>query len=356
MWALAILANHRLLLTVAVVLSTGELMSLLRVGRRHRKTSLLIATGLFGTLLFTEAAFQVGLRVWQSLGGKFSTLTYLNQLQYFLFEKYDVSRRFDIDLGQNIYNFAHYLNRAETWPLILLGVAGIAASLARPARMARPDCVYAIAVTVTALLWMLQHFNVPRVVAVVCLFLPLFAGSITWDIAKRLRLLRSPLAPVLLLVGYACLLAGMTYRIGFDWFSQPSAYRELAGAVAQAGDAPLYAYWRQQPCTSLYVVDRPINQIEDESKQDQDALPAEGLLVAESDYVEQRYPDAEVLGRWNSRRNGNELALAEDLWSWDESAKRKEAKIDLLLVRLNGPARRVDAKADVPIEQPPGGP
>jgi Dolichyl-phosphate-mannose-protein mannosyltransferase len=94
LWALAILANYRLLLTVAVMLTVCELLAIIRCGPRNLVRSAIIAAALFGTLLATELAFRIAVHAWRGIGGEFHASTYWEQLRFFLFEKRPVGTDF----------------------------------------------------------------------------------------------------------------------------------------------------------------------------------------------------------------------------------------------------------------------
>ncbi len=345
LWALAILANYRLLLTAAVVLTTCELLAIIHFGWRNLARSALTAAGLFGTLIATELAFRVAVHAWKGIGGEFHAMTYWEQLRYFLFEHRPVGERFHVNVWESLYDFAHYWWQAEAVALPLFGIAGMIAALRRPERFARADAALAVAAILMAAVWSVQHFTVPRVMAVLAIFLALHAGWAASALAKRWKLAGAT-GGVALAAAYCLLIATMVYRIGPTWFSRPSGYRELPAAVAKAGDAPLYAHWHQKPCTALYVTDRPILQIDDEPGAGDFSpthMPDSGLLVADGDYVTQHYPDAEILGHWPMRLNSNALGLADITWSWDKALARSEQDIPLVLARLKGKARDVPA-------------
>jgi hypothetical protein len=339
-WALAILANYRLLLTAAIVLTVCESIALFRRGLRSIRRPVIIASSLFGTLILTEVAFRVAVAAWRRLGGEFRAPTYWEQLRYFLFEKRPVGNRFNIDWMDNLYHFGHYWWKAEGPALSLLAAIGVGYVLSRRTRFVKADGPLALASLLVGLAWTYQHFVVPRVIALLCVLLSPFAGYALYLAARRLRLERSWLGLALFVVGYVVLLGTMVYRVGPIWFDRPGAYRELADAVKQAGNQPLYAFWRQKPGTALYVIDRPIRQVNEHKGvgvYNPDNMPADGLLVAESDYIARTYPDAEILGHWPTRSGSNELIQADDWWSWDRSVARKNENIELLLVKLRGP-------------------
>lgn len=347
LWGLAILANYRLLLTAAVVLSVCELLAAVRQGPRTLFRSALIAAGLFGMLVATELGFRIAVHAWRTMGGDFHAQTYWQQLQFFLFEHRPVGERFRVNLSSNLSDFAHYWWWAEGPALPLLGAAGMLLAWIGPGRRLRSDSVLALATVVTAAIWSVQHFTVPRVMAVLAIFLALFAGLAVNRLANRLRFF-DPAAgramPSIAALGvlYCLLLGTMVYRIGPVWFSRESGFRQVAQTVAAAGDAPLYAFWRQKPETELYVVDRPVHQINETPGAGEFSpthMPDSGLLVAESDYVAQHYPNAKILGHWPTRLNSSALELADNTWSWRSALERSEAGIELVVARLHGPAR-----------------
>jgi hypothetical protein len=275
------------------------------------------------------------------MGGEFHAPTYWEQLRYFLFEHRPVGARFNVNLSENLYDFAHYWWRAENFVLPLFGIMGMIAMLRRPARFARPEAALAVATILTAAIWSVQHFTVPRVMAVLAIFLALFGGWAASELAKRWKL-TGPIGGAALAVAYVLLLVTMVERIGPTWFSRPSGFRELPAAVAKAGGEPLYAFSRQKPATALYVTDRPIlqiNQTPDTGDFSPTHMPESGLLVAEADYVTAHYPDAEILGQWPLRLNRNALELADNLWSWDAALARSQEDIPLTLARIKGKTR-----------------